>query len=111
MIDTQKKLEDHYIKFIFSSIFEGNTIVLMGNCQTKSICTALSKIFPPGILNVCSELDDLGTISGRRDVTVFVGSDEVNPVFTHLPIQDNPTVNCSLANVFRKVTLVKNIWN
>lgn len=104
-----KKIEEINMRLILRAIFEGNTIILLED--SKSICAALSALFPAGVLNICLEVDSIGTISGRQDIHVFKGTEEIYPVFTHLPVQDTNALNYSRPDIFRKVTLTKNIWN
>lgn len=115
IIIPQKKLDDNTLKFLLAAIFEGNSIVLVDDSESTSIPVALAKLFPMGVLNICAGVDEISVIvSGRQDVHIFVGTEEVNPVFTRLVVQDYSYSEIgteSWVNKISKVTYIKNIWN
>lgn len=114
VMDSKGKIEQHNIKLIVSAIFEGNTFILINDIELKSVYTNLCKLFPHGVFEICSDLDVIGKISGRLDISVFIGNEELNPALKHLPLQDttnSTSTHNSWVNILKKVTFVKNVWN
>ncbi|KAJ8943706.1 hypothetical protein NQ314_009679 [Rhamnusium bicolor] len=110
-IETIKEFDAHNIKLILSALFEGNSVILLNNCNNAQFFyTKFSQMLPSGVLNVFPyNLENVKTIAVHKELNAYFG-DGMNPIFSFLPIKDCKVFTNVLndwADVYKKVTFFK----